>query len=269
LKDKEKYVGLFLTIKKNVKNYQMIFSLGNLLLMRGNIMTLSSGLSTGYSQMRSEKELQKKLVGWHGAYRGKFLLIKNRILTKEEYILYDASIAFADWDKNHTNTYGSLDLKQDEFEVLLGVSDGFVSRYGKNLFTKGFWRKRKDNLIQVIGFELIEINLLNKITKKDLIVDMQKYIADLQTNVADPQQENANFQQNFSKEENINQPQKVADLQQVVSKSNLVSYKDKVIILRSDEEYKKIIEEFSFSQLSVEDMKWIDINVCEDPNVPS
>jgi len=219
--------------------------------------------------MRSEKDLLKKLVGWYGTYRGIFLLLKNKILTKEEFILYEASIAFADWDKDHTNTYGYLDLKQDEFEILLGVSDGFVSRYGKNLFTKGFWRKREDGFIQVMGFELIEINLLNKITKKDLIVDVQKYIADLQTKVADPQQENANLQQNFSKDEDINQSQKVADLQQTVSKSNLVFYKDKVIILRSDEEYKKIIEEFSFSQLSVEDMKWIDTNIHEDINVPS
>ena len=94
-------------------------------------MKLSSGLNTGYFQMRSEKDLLKKLIGWYGTYRGRFLLLKNKVLTKEEFILYEASVAFADWDKDHTNTYGFLDLKQDEFEILLGVSDGFVSRYGK------------------------------------------------------------------------------------------------------------------------------------------
>ena len=196
-------------------------------------------------------------------------MLKNKVLTKEEFILYEASVAFADWDKDHTNTYGFLDLKQDEFEILIGVGDGFVSRYGTKLLDKGFWKKRQDGLIQVMGFELIEINLLNKITRKDLIVDIQKYVAVLQNDVADPQQENANLQQNFTKGKDINQPQEVADLQQTVSKSNLVSYKDKCIILRSDEEYNKIKEEFAFSQLSVDDMKWIDINVHEDPNVPS
>lgn len=219
--------------------------------------------------MRSEKDLLKKLIGWYGTYRGRFLLLKNKVLTKEEFILYEASVAFADWDKDHTNTYGFLDLKQDEFEVLLGVSDGFVSRYGTKLLDKGFWRKRQDGLIQVMGFELIEINLLNKITRKDLIVDIQKYIAILQNDVADPQQKNVNLQQNLTKGDGNKQAQKVADLQQTVSKSNSVSYKDKCIILRSDEEYNKIKEEFAFSQLLVEDMKWIDINIHEDPNVPS
>ena len=149
------------------------------------------------------------------------------------------------------------------------MSDGFVSRYGKNLFTKGFWRKRGDGLIQVMGFELIEIDLLNKITRKDLIVDIQKYVAVLQTKVADLQQKNANLQQNFSKGKDINQPQEVANLQQTVSKSNLVSYKDKGIILRTDEEYKKIKQEFPFCELSIDDMKWIDINVHENPTVIS
>jgi hypothetical protein len=58
-------------------------------------------------------------------------------------------------------------------------------------------------------------------------------------------------------------------LQRTVSKSDLVSYKDKVIILRNDEEYKKIKEEISFRELSIDDMKWIDLNVYEDPNVSS
>jgi hypothetical protein len=151
----------------------------------------------------------------------------------------------------------------------LGASDGFVSRYGTKLLDKGFWKKRQDGLIQVMGFELIEINLLNKITRKDLIVDIQKYVAILQNDVADPQQENVNLQQNFTKGNGEIQPQKVADLQQTVSKSNSVSYKDKDIILRSDEEYNKIKEEFAFNQFSVDDMKWIDLNVHEDPNVPS
>ena len=232
-------------------------------------MKLSSDLNTGYFQMRSEESLSKKFVGWYGTYRGRFLLLKNRILTKEEFILYDASVAFADWDKDHTSTYGFLDLKQNEFEVLLGMSDGFVSRYGKNLFLKGFWRIRQDGLIQVMGFELIEINLLNKITKKDLIVDIQKYVADLQTKVADSQQENVNLQQNFTKGNGEIQPQKVADLQQAVSKSNSVSYKDKDIILRSDKEYKKMYEENDCQGLTPEDMKLVDQTVYEDPADPS
>jgi hypothetical protein len=64
--------------------------------------------------MRNDENLRKKYIGWYGTYRGKFLLLKNKVLTKEEFILYEASIAFADWDKNHTNKYGTLDLKQHD-----------------------------------------------------------------------------------------------------------------------------------------------------------
>jgi hypothetical protein len=101
-----------------------------------------------------------------------------------------------------------------------------------------------------VGFELIEISLLTEMTKKNLIIDLQKYFADQQIGVENSQQ-------------------KFANLQRTVSKSDLVSYKDKVIILRNDEEYKKIKEEISFKELSIDDMKWIDLNVYEDPNVSS
>jgi len=219
--------------------------------------------------MRNDENLRKKYSGWYGTYRGKFLLLKNKVLTKEEFILYEASIAFADWDKNHFNKYGTLDLKQHDIEYLIGVSDGFVSRYGKNLIKKKFWNKRDDGLIQVVGFELIEISLLTEMTKKNLIIDLQKYFADQQIGVENSQQKFANLQKSLSKEKGINQPQKFANLQRIVSKSDLVSYKDKVIILRNDEEYKKIKEEISFRELSIDDMKWIDLNVYEDPNVSS
>jgi len=134
---------------------------------------------------------------------------------------------------------------------------------------KKFWNKRDDGLIQVVGFELIEISLLTEMTKKNLIIDLQKYFADQQIGVENSQQKFANLQKSLSKEKGINQPQKFANLQRIVSKSDLVSYKDKVIILRNDEEYKKIKEEISFRELSIDDMKWIDLNVYEDPNVSS
>src|SRR3989344_5064048 len=109
--------------------------------------------------------LDNKYNGWYPTYRGRFLLLKNKVFSKEEYILYEASIAFADWDKEH-KTYGFLSLSQSEIENQIGASKGFVSRYGKVLINKGFWKKLENGIVQVIGFELIEIKLLKEITKK-------------------------------------------------------------------------------------------------------
>lgn len=211
----------------------------------------------------------KKMVGYYATPRGKYLLLMAKVLSKDEFILYDASITFADWDKEHVQTFGTLNLTQGEIEYLLGRSKGYVSRYSKGLFDKGFWTKRTDGRIEVAGFELIEPKLLREITKRDGIVNVQSYIANLQKSVADRQQPNAVLQTSATKDISAIQGQDVAELQPSSLKSDLSSFKGNS--LRSDEEYQRIwIEDFDSSPtFTPDDMKWIDLNVKENPAVPS
>lgn len=214
--------------------------------------------------MRSEDDLLRKLNGYYGTYRGKFLLLKKRVLNKEEYILYDASIAFADWDKkNHPDKYGSFDLTQLEIEKLIGCSEGFVSRYSKGLIKKGFWKKRKDGRTQVVGFELTEIQTLKSITKKNKIVDLQKYIAEMQNGFVNSQVLVTKIQIDTPKGEDDNHMQSLANLQNRSSKADLISSNNGSSLLRTDEEYRKIKEEGHYEMLAIDDMKWIDANVTE------
>lgn len=219
--------------------------------------------------MREPSEIIKKLNGYHGIGRGILLLLHKQILTKEEFILYEASLSFASWDKEKKASYGLTDLTQEEIEWLLDVSAGYVSKLKEGLIEKGFWRININKKIEVVGFELIETSLLSRITKNNKVVDYHNYIAHKQNEFASEQKLIAHKQTNISKENAPNQPQKFAHKQTVSSISDIGSYKDRCNSLRSDEEYEKIKEEMGFNSLTIEDMKWIDINVHENSNVNS
>lgn len=191
--------------------------------------------------METSTETIKRLYGYYALPRGRFLLLRDEILTKEEFLLYDASLAIADWDKkNHPATYGLLLLNQREIESLLGLSVGYVSRYGKKLIEKGFWLPEKKG-IRVIGFEMIEQKLLSKITKEVGIVDIQKQLAILQKPIAEVQKEVAELQELQPKDKGEFQGQEIADLQTPVTKSDVISYKDESkFSIRNNEEYQSI-----------------------------
>lgn len=219
--------------------------------------------------METIKPQLNKLKGYHLTPRGKYLLLMNKVLSKDAFWLYDASFSFADWDKEHTDTYGTLNLTQGEIEYILGRSKGYVSRYGKPLFRKGFWIKRTDGRVEVVGFELIEQKLIREITKRDGIVNIQSYIASLQKPVADTQQKNTDLQTLNAKDKPRIQGHSVANLQPRPTKSDISSFKGNS--LRSDEEYSRIWkEDFDSSpSFTPDDMKWIDLNVYETAGVPS
>jgi len=219
--------------------------------------------------MREPSDIIKKLHGYHGIGRGVLLLLHKQILTKEEFILYEASFSFASWDKEKKVSYGVIDLTQEEIEWLLNVSAGYVSKLKEGLIEKGFWRINKNKKIEVVGFELIETSVLSRITKNSKVVDYYDYIAHKQNEFASEQKLIAHKQTNISKENTDNQPQKFAHKQTVSSISDISSYKDRCNSLKSEEEYKKIKEEMGFSSLTIEDMKWIDTNVHENSTVSS
>lgn len=210
--------------------------------------------------MRELGELNRKLHGWRGTPRGLFLLLQKKILTKEEFLLYDASLSFADWDKNKS-TYGSFNLTQQEIELLLGFTAGFVSKRIEKLCSLGLWQRRKDGRIQVIGFELIEIYFLKEITHKNLLVDPLTYFANLQISLTNSQNLIAKKQTDFPKDSVEIQSQDFANLQMKSSISDIVSYKDNNIrapLVRTDKEYENIVKEGNYAVTTKENLRDID-----------
>ena len=181
-------------------------------------------------------------------------MLKTKVLTFQEYVLYDASVALADWDKRHGDRYGTIKLSQEEIETVLGCSKGFVSRYGKELYKKGFWLKDNYGRTHVVGFELIETGLLKTITRKSKVVNLQDYIANKQSYDALLQQDIAEKQLKSSKEESTFQGKSVADLQPSRPISDLVSSKGEYSLRDKNLD----------SGLSEEDKLWISENVKEE-----
>ena len=209
--------------------------------------------------MRSQEDLIRKLAGWYPTYRGKLLLLKSNTLTKEEYILHEVGIAIADWDKkNRPKTYGTFILAQVEIESLMGWKAGFVSRYSKKLYKLGFWKKRDNGRTQVNGFELIEIKTLESLTRKNKIVDLQKYLAALQSEIADRQDDVVEMQGYFPKEKEVDRGQHLANMQGVSPISDIVSSKNPIHSF-SDTKRSSTDQD----GLSESDKEWIEENLSK------
>lgn len=188
--------------------------------------------------------LLKKIRGYQKAPRDRFFLLKDKILTQEELLLYELGIAITDWDRTHIDTYGTFQATNIEMAELLGwVSDSTVSRLKTSLIKKGYFLPFNDK-IKVLGFRKWELRQTH-VDKQDEIAEMQVESANMQESPS-KMQENRSYSPDYS----------------------LVSSKGS-FSLRSDEEYQKIKEEMGYEELIVDDMKWIDENVKETAGVPS
>ena len=97
--------------------------------------------------------LIKKLKGYQKAPRERFLLLKEGMLTQEEFLIYEFAIAITDWDSRH-ETYGTFKATNQEIADYLGwKSDTSVSRHKNHLITKGILTKAADGGLKVKNFE--------------------------------------------------------------------------------------------------------------------
>jgi len=207
-----------------------------------------------------------RLHGYDTHFRGRFLLLRSKLLTDSEFVLWDLSFsALAEWDKkNHDpKDYGSFNFQLTEIGYLLGWHKSKVSHKAKKLFTLGLWTKRNGRVF-VKGFDIRD-NFAG-ITKDKKTIDLQEQVAFLQPEVAKIQPSVAISQRHISKENGLVSPHGVAILQRPYPKAPLVSFKSEFNVLRSDEEYQKMWEE-NPNGLCIEDMKWVDQNIKENAQI--
>lgn len=203
-----------------------------------------------------------RLNGYDRHFRGRFLFLHKKLLSDQEYILWDLSYScLADWDKSHGDLYGSFEYALWEIGMLLGWSASKVSRNDDKLYSLGLWKKRGDR-IYVVNFD--GRDRLAEIVKEKRIVDLQEQIAISQPEIAEPQRSVAVPQQQTPKRNGAVSPQSVAILQQPSIKASLVSFKGEFKSYKSEEDYKRIWEEMGCPlSFTIDDMKWIDRNVRE------
>lgn len=201
-----------------------------------------------------------RLNGYDRHFKGRFLLIRRKLLSDSEFILWDLSFsALAEWDKeNHDpENYGSFDFQLTEIGYLLGWHKSKVSHKARKLFELGLWTKRNGRVF-VNGFDIRDN--FAEIARSKKVIDFQEQVAILQPEIAKSQHSVVISQHETPKRNGVVSPQSVAILQQQSSKTDLVSFKSKSNVLRSDEEYQRMWEE-NPNGLSIEDMRWIDKNI--------
>ncbi len=222
-----------------------------------------------YMRKINQKKLDLRLRGYYKSFRGSFLLLKNKTLTTQEYVLWHLSFdVLADWDTDPSrlDTFGSFPHNNREIAYYLGWSPSNVSRHSQKLYKLGLWRKKDDGRVEVGGFAIIK--MLTKMTHKH-IVNLQDFIANPQIYDAFLNHKNEILHNKSIKENTITYPKTDADLHSPFPKEPLISSKDesnvsfvkKVIVtgnVRSIEEYQKMYEENGSTGMSPEDMRDID-----------
>jgi hypothetical protein len=178
--------------------------------------------------------LTKKLRGYQKSPRDRFFLLKDGVLTQEEFILYELGIAITDWDRSHIETYGTFFATNLELAESLGwKSDSTASRYKINLLEKGFFVPVGEERLRAKDFSLWEL--------KKSSLKTQEISANNGDQVSNLHEPSAKMQENQSSDVN----------------SSLVSFKGGVRVNEkrsgvnedlSDEEIDQIIREIDLVQ---------------------
>lgn len=125
--------------------------------------------------------------GFQKAPKDRFLLLERGDITQEELLLYELGMAITDWDRTHTETFGSFQATNLELaEILRWKSDSTVSRHKASLIQKGFFKLTEDRRIIPKDFEIWEL-------RKPAIV--QNQIAEMQTDSANKHEPSAKMQE--------------------------------------------------------------------------
>jgi len=172
--------------------------------------------------------LRKLNKTYQKVFRDRHIRARKLSLTDSEYRLWDLCVAVYDWDKKHTQTFGTLETTDRELASILGWSASKACRKRNSLIRKGLIEKTEIGTYKVVPVGA-ETALLHQ------------GVAQTQQEIAPTQEKGADLQQK----------------QTQTADSSLVSYKDKYRLVRSDREYNRLSKDYSFS---TEELKWIDQN---------
>lgn len=210
--------------------------------------------------MNMKSRIGNRFKGYTRTFKGKYLLLQNKTLSDEEFILWDFSFSvLADWDKNHLDKYGEFFFTQDQIAEALGWHKTKVNRLSQSLSNKGLWQKQGDRKIRVVGFEIQES--FSEITKKKGVINLQEYISNIELQIPKIKHKDSEIKHFQSKDKVRLTENNVPKTQQIVSKAPLVSSK---VNVRSTEEYERIIKEENLTGMTPDDLAWIDNNLTEE-----
>lgn len=211
----------------------------------------------------------KPLNGYRPSHRNKWLFIKHGILTVQQLELWEYYADIFDFDKRHSKC-GLVEVFFDEIAPIFRCSTNTIRGWHNKLLLLGFIRKTsRKHVFQLVCYERFispgiwkgkAAEYAEKEKNQPFEIILQSFETNLQTIEENLQQIGKN---NKKKSDKTTKPLVI-----VIGSSNN-GYKDSLINIKTDAEYRKIAVSGEFPHLSVDDMKWIDENVREDINTPN
>lgn len=197
-------------------------------------------------------------TGVLASYRENILLIREMVLTDEQYVLYQYCINQADFDQRHEK-FGMFEFTPREIANDLNCGKDKIGRGIKRLLRVGLLKIVGNKQLQVVEFQRYIPKNAYEITKnKEQVAFLRNIIANVQAQNALLRPKNAIMRQSDKG---------------IASDGDAISDKTSSRVnnfpLRTIDEYRRIKEELGFTALTEDDMAWIDANVTEGPSVPS
>jgi len=232
----------------------------------------------------------KKLNGYRPTHRNKWVFIKYGLLAVQEVALLEFYADIFDFDNRHAN-YGLLEVEFEDIASVFNCSPSTIRTWHNKLLDLGFISKtRKKHIFKLTcheryvtpgywGGKAVEYEKLEKDQSVEII--LQSFEMDFQLLKGKLQHTEKSIKAwavakahtdsiaiGSSKVES-RLPRDDADYSLVSSKGRFIEVVKPHNNLKTDEEYEEIHRSGRFSSMTVEDMEWIDMNVKENPSVPS
>lgn len=214
-----------------------------------------------------------KLNGYRASHRNKWFLITKKILTTQEFILFEYYLDLMDFDKSHGDAFSTFEAYLDDVAVVFDRGEDAVGKWHKGLINKGFIKVFDDKR-----------HLYKIMSPLRYVIGLTQWGGEASGYAKEEKNQNDEFiLQNirfFQQKEEKNQlnNEENADTSINIDEDSLVSSKGesmvprsadckKIVVIkeevRSDAEYKKLYEDGDSLDMSPEDIKLADEIVKE------
>lgn len=220
-----------------------------------------------------------KLNGYRASHRNKWFLITKKILTLQEFLLFEFYLDQMNFDKDNKDKFASFEVYLEEIAPIFNKSIDTIRLWHNGLLYKNFI-KIVDPLRQLFT---VKSPLRYVIGLTQWGGESSRYATEEKDQTQEFILKNIRF---FPSTNEKVQPESVkkTDISTIITENSLSSSKcesidissigsKKIVVisqkLRSEEEYQRIYQDGDFQNLTPDDMKWIDQNVKEQIPIES
>lgn len=211
-----------------------------------------------------------KANGYRASHRNKWFLITQKILTPQEFLLFEYYVDWMDFDKTHDDKFAVFEVFFNELAIVFNKDKDTVEIWHDGLLNKGFIKLVDENrklytvnnpLRYIIGLEQWG-GEASKYAKEEKNCTQEFILENIRFFQPKSEQILQNFDKVASKPSNSTENSLSSSKGNSIVSSSITS--QKVVItrqsVRSDAEYQKFYEE-NHNYPTPDDMKWIDQNV--------